>query len=482
MRPLSAILLAIILSVSAGVFEEIREQETTDYEQFLDVLPPSARSQTTDDFPKMQERGFIRVLVTFNYTDFFFTVGRPRGYQAELLREFQEFLNRKRIKGRPRTTVVYVPVPFNQLLPALIEGRGDIAAATLTITPERKKDVAFSEVSGRTVNEIVITRSGVKDLHRLEDLSGRKVYVLRGSSYTEHLKMLNRQFRKKRLKPIRIQEADQMLQTEDILEMVNAGMVDITVADDHKAELWAQVLPNLVVYPELKVHSEGQYGWAVRKNNSKLLELLNEFAKQIKPGTATGNTIFRRYYEDTRWVTNPVSEKEQKRALRLRSLFKKYGDRYGIDHLALAAQGYQESGLNQNTRSSQGAVGIMQLLPTTASQMGIKNIHIVENNIHAGAKYLAHLRDTYFNDPKISPDNQLALSWAAYNAGPARIEEMRKRAEKMGLAPSVWFGNVEYATLRHVGLEPVRYVAGVYKYYVAYRMVVNLAEQKSDTE
>lgn len=480
MKRLSLILVTLFVMVFAGFSQDTFAQKPLDLEPFLDILPMSARGRATDDLPRMQERGFIRALVTLNHTDFFFIDGNPQGSQAELLQEFQDHLNRTHLKEKPKTAVVYIPVPFNELLPALEEGRGDIVAATLTVTPARKKDVAFSNVSGRQIDEVVVSRSDVKDLLSLEDLSGRRVYVLRGSSYTDHLKALNRKFRKQGLKPIRIEEADPLLQTEDILEMVNAGIVDITVADDVMAELWAQVLPNLTVHSDLQVHTDGRYGWAVRKNNPDLLNLLNEFAKEIKPGTSTGDAIFKKYYENTKWIKDSISKEEQELEVRYDSLFKKYGRRYNIDYLALAAQAYQESGLMQDRRSDQGAVGIMQVLPATAAQMGIKNIYNVENNIHAGAKYLAYLRDTYFSGAMISRDNRLFFAWAAYNAGPGRINEMRDKASEMGLDPNLWFNNVEYSTLKYVGPQPVRYVTGTYKYYVAYRLVRDLVKQKPD--
>jgi membrane-bound lytic murein transglycosylase MltF len=155
------------------------------------------------------------------------------------------------------------------------------------------------------------------------------------------------------------------------------------------------------------------------------------------------------------------------------SYFREYGERYDLDWLLLAAQGYQESRLNQDLRSPAGAVGVMQLLPSTAADpnVGIPNIEDLENNIHAGAKYLAFLRDRYFSDEAIDSLNQQLLSLAAYNAGPARVARLRREAADEGLDPNVWFRNVELIAARRIGRETVRYVNNIFKYYVAYSRV-----------
>ena len=255
--------------------------------------------------------------------------------------------------------------------------------------------------------------------------------------------------------------------------MVDAGIVPITVIDDYKGRLWAQVLPNVRVLDDVQVQSGNTLGWAVRKNNPQLLKNLDGFVKQIKSGTLLGNMLFKRYLQDARRIKNPLADSERSRFREVVSVFSKYADKYEFDVLAVAAQAYQESKLDHDTRSHRGAVGIMQLLPSTAADpnVGIKNISKLENNIHAGIKYLAFLRDRYFSDPQITANNQLAFSWAAYNAGPANVRKMRNKAKKMGLDPNVWFGNVELAAAKTVGREPVQYVRNILKYYIAYALV-----------
>ena len=202
-------------------------------------------------------------------------------------------------------------------------------------------------------------------------------------------------------------------------------------------------------------------------------------SRRLQRGTLIGNTLIKRYYGNTRWITNPLEQDEREKLARMSDLFRKYGERYGFDWLALAAQGYQESMLDQRRKSPAGALGVMQVLPSTAGDpnVGIDGIDSLEPNIHAGTRYLAFLRDRYFDTGEFDEANRLAFSWAAYNAGPARVRIMRAKAEELGFDPNRWFGNVEHAALAVAGREPVRYVRNVYKYYATYRM---LGELRSD--
>lgn len=440
------------------------------------VLPTHVARPFTGDLPAMRERHLVRALVSYSKTDFFLAGGRPHGLQAELLRRLEKFLNRGGSQSQPRVRVAYVPVRFEELLPALLEGRGDLAAAFLTPTPEREKRLAFASGHGLLVNEVVVTRAGLDHIASLEDLAGRRVYVMRGSSYAEHLREVDHKLRARGLLPIEIVEADPRFVTEDILEMVNAGSVDMTVADDFRARLWAQVLPEIAVREDLAVHEGGHVGWAVRPDNPELQAALEEYLRGVDRGSLVGNVLFQRYYEDTSWAKDPTSEAERQKLARYAGLFRKYGERYGFDWRALAAQAYQESGLDHGRRSRAGAVGLMQLLPRTAADpvVGIPDVSDVDANVHAGAKYLAFLRDHYFSSPEIGDDDRLAFAWAAYNAGPATLARVRARTEAMKLDPDRWFGNAEHAALALVGREPVRYVANIYKYYVAYRLMSDL--------
>ncbi len=440
--------------------------------------------RSTADLPAMRERRRVRALVTYSLTDFsIMPDGRPTGLQVELLGQYEKHLNRGIKREEEKTQVVLIPTTFDRLLTDLAQGRGDIAAALLTRTAARRKQFDFASGRAMKVDELVVVHKDITGIEAVEDLAGRTVHVLRNSSYVEHLRALNDRLATAGLAAIDIREADSHLLSEDILEMVDAGILPITVVDDYKARLWAQVLPDIRVLEQVKAKSGNTLGWAVRKNNPELHKDLNRFAQTVKKGSLLGNILFRRYLQNPERIKNPLAEHERSRFREVVGLFAKFADRYGFDVLAVTAQAYQESKLDHATRSHRGAVGIMQLLPSTAADpnVGIDDIARLENNIHAGVKYLAFLRDRYFADPQITAENRLALSWAAYNAGPANVRKMRAKAEQMGLDPNVWFGNVELAAAGTVGPEPVQYVRNIFKYYVAYALVRDRLLASTDT-
>lgn len=433
-----------------------------------------AERSYTDDLSEIRKRKRIRALVTYSWTDFFFDDnGAPKGLQVELLQAYEKQLNKGVKKAADHVRVQFIPTTFERLIPDLLSGRGDIAAAILTLTPERENKIDFITSKSQQVSELVVTHKSVDNISSVEDLAGRELYLLSGSSYVEHLKELNLVFKKKKLKPIKIVEAEPHQLSEDILELVNSGVVKITVVDDYKAHIWAQVLPDIRPLDDVAIKTGNVVGWGIRKNNPELEKSLMVFLKQVKKGTLLGNMLFNRYYGKTKWIENPTARTERNKLLALVELFKRYGDQYGFDALAIAAQGYQESQLDHRKKSHRGAEGIMQVLPSTAADkhVAIPDISSKENNIHAGVKYLAFLRDRYFSDPSISEEDRLAFSWAAYNAGPAKVRKMRNLAKEMGLNPNVWHANVEVAAGKIVGRETVEYVSNIFKYYIAYSLV-----------
>lgn len=433
-----------------------------------------AAERFTGDLDAIRKRGVLRILVAYGRTDFFITKeGAPQGIQVAYADEYLKFLNQGVKQPVDRFRIKFIPTNFDRLLGDLEEGRGDIAAEMLTVTPERRQRVDFVGGGILQVDELVVVHKDVQGIEKPEDLAGRSVYVLKGSSYEEHLRELNGRFTERGLAPIRIRQANENLHADDILEMVNAGTVGITVVDDFQARLWAQVLADIRLLEQVKVSSDNTLSWAVRKNNPQLRQSLEGFMPKIRKGTLLGNMFIKRYYQNTRWIKNPISDAERKKLKSLLELFRKYAGRYDFDTFGVAAQAYQESRLNHRTRSRAGAVGIMQLLPSTAADpnVGIPDIRGLENNIHAGVKYLAFLRDRYFNEADVSAEDRLAFSWAAYNAGPANVRRMRETAAEMGLNPNVWFNNVELAAGKLVGRETVQYVRNIFKYYLAYSLV-----------
>jgi membrane-bound lytic murein transglycosylase MltF len=425
------------------------------------------------DFDAMVEKREIRVLVTYNMTNFFLDGGTQRGITADGLREFEKSLNNELKLGRRPIHVTAIPVVRDQLFPFLEEGRGDMAIASLTITPERSGQVKFSIPSAQDVSELVVTGPKSPELSVIDDLSGERIVVRESSSYRESLKKLNAAFRERGLEEIEIVSASEYLETEDLLEMVNAGLIKITIADDYLARFWSQVLPNIVARDDLAIATGRDLGWAMRTDATGLEEHVNRFVKANRTGRLLGNTLIKRYLENTKYVKNALAGGERKRLTGLLDIFRKYGEIYDFDPLMLAAQAYQESRLDQNVVSRAGAVGIMQILPRTAAskEVGIPDVSTVDNNIHAGTKYLRHIVDHYFDDPALDELNRSLFAFASYNAGPSRIKRLRAKAAASGYDPNVWFLSVEVVVANEVGREPVQYVRNIFKYYTAYSLL-----------
>jgi len=425
------------------------------------------------DFDAMLKRREIRALVVYNDLMYFLDRGTQRGWSYDALKLFERFVNKKyKLKTR-KVDIVFIPLPRDRLLPALREGLGDIAAANLTITPERQRLVDFSDPLRQGVSEVVVTGLSAPKLETRDDLSGRTIYVRKSSSYFESLTALNRTFVERNLQPITLVPADEYLEDSDLLELLNAGLLEMVVIDSHKAAFWKDIFPRIEVHPGITVREGGRIAWAFRKNSPILKSVINQFVAKNKKGTTTGNIILKRYLRDNKWVKNPLTEKELKKFNAMVELFEEYGDQYDFDSLMLMALGYQESKLDQSRRSPAGAIGVMQLLKSTAKDphVGIPDIEKLDKNIHAGTRYLRFLRDHYFEDPDIDGLNQTLFSVASYNAGPRRISRLRRETVGSGLDPNVWFGNVEVFAAKRIGRETVHYVSNIYKYYIAYRLL-----------
>ena len=432
------------------------------------------------DFDEMVQLRTIRALVAYSKTFYFIDRGRQYGISYEALKEFEKFVNNQLKTKTLKIQVVFIPVSRDELIPSLLNGDGDIAAANLTITAERQKQVDFSNPFGSGVKELLVTGPSAPSIKNIDDLAGKKIHVRRSSSYYESLIQLNTSFKKAGKSQMKLVLADETFEDEDLLEMVNAGLIPMIVMDSHKAQFWEQIFDNITVHQDIAVRTGGEIAWAFRKNSPKLKAVINDFVKRHRKGTMLRNILLKRYFKNTKFVKNALSEKEMEKYNSMVQLFKTYAGEYDFNYLMIVAQAYQESGLDHSKRSPSGAVGIMQLLPTTATDpnVNIANIEKLENNIHAGTKYLRFIIDRYFKDEPMDEVNKLLFAFASYNAGPAKIKELRKKADAMGLDPNVWFHNAEIVAAKSIGRETVQYVSNIYKYYISYQMVLIQAEKK----
>jgi membrane-bound lytic murein transglycosylase MltF len=439
----------------------------------------------TGDLDGMIKRRVIRVLTVYSKTFYFVDKAVQRGAAYEIFHHFEQDLNKKlqrqgKLKHKHlKVRVVMVPVSRGDMWQALVDGKGDVAASNITITEERQKQVDFSSPVYPNVSELLISGPASPAVNSIDDLAGKEVFVHKASSYYESLVALNRRFTTENKPAVVIRDAPDALEEEDLIEMVNAGLIPLTVVDKHLADFWKQVFPKIKVHDGIVLRSGATIAWAFRKGSPQLKAALDDFLSRYGKGTAVGNTILKRYLSSAKYVKDAASQTERKKFLALIPYFQKYGDKYHVDWLLMAAQGYQESQLNQAVKSPVGAIGIMQVMPKTGEDLGVGDITQVDANIHAGIKYMRWMIDQYYGKEPMTELDKTLFAFASYNAGAGRISQLRRVAAKRGLDPNVWFHNVEYVAAEKIGPETVTYVANIYKYYVAYHLLMEASAKRA---
>ncbi|HTT42264.1 MAG TPA: lytic transglycosylase F [Steroidobacteraceae bacterium] len=445
----------------------------------LTIDPGTITAAWKGDLDRMVERRVIRVLVVPSKTFYFNDKGTQRGITYDSFQVIEQELHKQLLRDKKlkrknlRVKFFFIPVRRDRIFTALAAGQGDIAAANLTITAQRRQQVDFAKPILTNTQEVVVTAPGASPLGTLDDLAGKQVFVRRSSSYYEHLLELNKRLLAARKPPVRLKAAPEELEDEDLIEMLNAKLVSALVVDQHVARFWKKVFPSIRVHDDLVVGSGGEIAWAIRKGSPQLKAFLDGIAVASTSGHLADEReiILARYLKRLTYVRSATADAARKRFLALLELFRKYGDRYDVDPLLMAAQGYQESRLNQNARSPSGAIGVMQILPATGRELKVGDIRKVDPNIHAGAKYVRFMVDQYYAREPMTDLDKALFTFASYNAGARRVAQLRTQAKQRGLDANVWFHNVEYVAEEKTGAETVTYVGNIYKYYVAYRLL-----------
>lgn len=296
------------------------------------------------------------------------------------------------------------------------------------------------------------------------DLSGKSVNVRQSSSYFESLNTLNDKLAGQSKPAVRIVPMPDALEDEDVLQMLNAGLFEYTVVDSWKAKLWAVVLPKVKVHDDVVLRSGGTIGWAIRKQSPRLQAEIEGFYKM-----ASGQGLIEARLANYREILQNAAKSSTGSATtsfdRTLTLFRKYGKQYPFDPLMLAAQGFNESQLNQSTASQATAVTATPPPLPTGATLG--------KNVEASKKYVDQLMAQHFPDAKFSETDRTLFTFASYKAGPDNIARMREEATKRGLDPNQWFNNVELVAAQELGTETTTYVRNIYKYDVAYGLLAN---------
>jgi membrane-bound lytic murein transglycosylase MltF len=476
MAPLGRLSFVVVASLVIAFGAQAKPSSRT---QPTPTAKPAARhvdiqeKSWTGDFDSMLKRRLIRVLVPYSRSLYFNDKGRERGITADNVRDFERWINKKYAKKRDKRTITVViyPTTRDKLLPEVAKGLGDIAVGNLTVTEERRKVVDFASPPDRPgVRELVVTGPKSPGIGTVEDLAGKTVHVRKSSSYYESLEALNVHFAKERKPAMKIILVPDALEDEDMLEMLNTGILEAIVVDDWKAKMWAQILPKIKVNEQAAVREGGRIGWAIRKGSPKLeAEILEFYVSYLEKEGVVASRL-NQYMKRIKQINDPTGTAEVKRFEQMVALFEKYGKKYNFDPLMLTAQGYQESQLNQKARSQGGAIGVMQVTPAIGKEMKVGDIRIIEPNIQAGTKYMDQLMSKFFPGINFDADNRTLFAFASYNAGPGNISKMRKEAAERGLDPDKWFNNVEIVAAQKIGIETTMYVRNIYKYYVAYKL------------
>ncbi|HSF07910.1 MAG TPA: transporter substrate-binding domain-containing protein [Nitrospirales bacterium] len=186
-------------------------------------------------------------------------------------------------------------------------------AGDLTITPESQQLVDFSEPFLTNVREIIVTGPGSPTFSSLDDLSGHTIHVRKSSSFYKHLVRLNASSKLAGQPEITLVPEEENLEDEDLLEMVNAGLLPMLVMDAPLGEFWAKIFKNIRLHPDIAVNANGKIAWTFRKNSQKLAKVINQFARNNKKGSLIGNMLFTRYLQNSPYVKNALATQERKK-------------------------------------------------------------------------------------------------------------------------------------------------------------------------
>jgi len=419
------------------------------------VLSSHINYQMYNDLDDIIKNRYIRFLTPKNAFNYYIYQGKHKGYQYELVKKFMDHLNKKYTKKNEiKIQFEIIPVDNNKLIPMLNEGKGDIIAANLTKTQGRGKLISFS-TPYLQADELIVRNKNIKKVET--------VYVRKSSSYFESLN---------KSKYI-TKTVPETLDTVNIIELVSLGKYPATVADTSFARISEKVFKNIVVEAK-PLAPRRNISWGVRKGSKQLLAEINLFIPKVKKGSFLGNLLKRKYFND---VSRILKDQKEQRISKYDSLIKKYALKYGWDWRLLVSLCYQESHFNPNINNRWGAIGLFQIKQMTANEPyinipNIKGLKNIENNIHAGVKYLSWIKNRYFDKNKdIEEKDKFRFTLAAYNTGPARLRRAIKLAKKLKLNHNKWFRNVELAMAKMRKTEPVNYVSEINKRFISYKLL-----------
>lgn len=418
------------------------------------------------DLDEIRRSKTLRVLVNQSRNSSGMVGDKQIGVENVRLQAFESYLNGHASPAQ-RIHLKIIPKPKEQLLGALLRGEGDVVAPGERIDASALQGLAASAPTVERAPMILVGGKGTRSFTRVEQLAGHTVALPAGSAAGGAIEAINDKLAQRRLRPIQVEWVDASLAVEDVLEMVQAGIYPLTAVEQPIAERWTKVMPGLRPQRKLTLDSPGQLRWYTRANTPLLGATVDRFVGDYQ-APADQDTAFVKAYARLYKVHYPLAKADRRRLEQLRPLLQRTAREQGMDWLTLAALAFKESALNPSAKGGGGATGLLQITPSAAKRVGVANIQEVDNNVQAGAKYLALIQRKFFSSRKLDERQRMAFVLAAYNLGPERVQAMRVEARKRGLNPDQWFFQVERVALEQVGMGPVSYVNSVNKYYLAF--------------
>jgi membrane-bound lytic murein transglycosylase MltF len=429
--------------------------------------PPEVHRQAlAQDLPAIRSTGLLRVLVNQSRNSSGEIKGQSIGLEYPRLRALEHYLNRDAQKKTVMRLKI-IPTAKDQLLAALQRGEGDLVVPGELLASRGEGDLIASAAIRRNVPLIIVSRQGSRRYQRLEQLAGHSLALPAGSMAREALQRVNLKLQERKLPPILVEWVDPSLAIEDVLEMVQAGIFDFTAVEQHIAERWSRVMPQLRLDRHLLLDNTGDIRWYMRRDAPMLRASVDQFLSGYHAPDEQ-DSVFRRVYRRMYKVRSPMGHADRQRLERVRPVLRRYAEEYGFDWLALAALGFKESTLDPRARGSNSATGLMQITPAAARSVGVSDLFSVSNNVLASVRYLAMIRRSFFNSPKLNERERMAFVLAGYNLGPQRVQSLRAEARRRGLNPDQWFFQVERIAMEQLGMGVVSYVSAVNKYHLAY--------------
>ncbi|QLF91907.1 transglycosylase SLT domain-containing protein [Pseudomonas sp. ABC1] len=429
-------------------------------------LPVDRGARQVRDLAQIRRDGVLRVLVNQSRNSSGEVKGEVVGVEYARLRAFEQFLNRDGHPGRSITLKI-IPKAKDQLLAALLRGEGDMVAPGERLGMPAGAALSRSRAVVAEVPMVLVGRKGGMTYASLEQLSGRSLALPAGSAAGPALARLNESLLAKGRAPVVIEWVDPSLAVEDVLEMVQAGIYPLTAVELTIAQRWAKVMPRLRIEQKMTLGEKAGMHWFLPRETNMLQASVDRFLKEYR-APANQDAVFERVYRRLYRVQYPLDRTGRQRLDSVRTVLQRHAREQAFDWLNLAALAFKESTLNPAARGASGAVGLMQVTPATARSMGVGDVHRLENNVRASAKYLASIRRQFFSSPRLNERERMAFVLAAYNLGPQRVQSMRAEARRRGLNADQWFFQVERVALESVGMGVVSYVNSVNKYYLAY--------------